>query len=111
MAAGNSAICDIAGGHRSCEKIACTTCQMSNVCCAMFNVVVKAPGHFVSGSFYKFIGHRTTDIRYLTVLAVVNFFTAPQSAHTAVAVVALTIALYARPRHSSPFVFLFGRNL
>src|SRR5947199_1711501 len=43
MAAGNSAICDIAGGHRSCEKIACTTCQMSNVCCAMFNVVVKAP--------------------------------------------------------------------
>src|SRR5436309_12124820 len=31
------------GAHRSSEKIACTTCQMSNVCCAMFNVVVKAP--------------------------------------------------------------------
>src|SRR6266516_3610224 len=25
------------------EKIAFTTCQMSNVCCAMFNVVVKTP--------------------------------------------------------------------
>src|SRR5207249_11670131 len=27
----------------SCEKIAFTTCQLSNVCCAMFNVVVKTP--------------------------------------------------------------------
>ncbi len=49
---------DIVGGHRpplqlgvrdcrgalwSCEKIAFTTCQMSNVCCPMFNVVVKTP--------------------------------------------------------------------
>src|SRR6266704_5767967 len=31
------------GAHRSSEKIASPTCQMSNVCCAMFNVVVKAP--------------------------------------------------------------------
>src|SRR5437867_11942062 len=31
------------GGLWSCEKIAFTTCQMSNVCCAMFNVVVKTP--------------------------------------------------------------------
>ena len=56
----------------------------------MFNVVVKTPddlltkppnpqwetiessGHFVSESFYKFIGHRTTDIRHLTALAVVG---------------------------------------
>src|SRR5881396_1668534 len=86
------------GGHRSCEKIAFTTCQMSNVCCAMFNVVVKTPddlltkppnpqwetiassGHFVSESFYKFIGHRTTDIRLLTALAVVDFFTVPMTA-------------------------------
>ena len=31
-------------GVRDCnEKIAFTTCQMSNVCCAMFNVVVKTP--------------------------------------------------------------------
>src|SRR5438034_10509870 len=39
-----------------------------------------AAGHFVSGEFYKFIGHRTTDIRHLTVLAVVNFFTVSMSA-------------------------------
>jgi len=56
----------------------------------MFNVVVKTPddlltkppnpqwetiessGHFVSESFYKFIGHRATDIRHLTALAVVG---------------------------------------
>ncbi len=31
------------GGLWSCEKIAFTTCQMSNVCCAMVNVVVKTP--------------------------------------------------------------------
>jgi len=31
-------------GVRDCnEKIAFTTCQMSNACCAMFNVVVKTP--------------------------------------------------------------------
>src|SRR6266571_2137867 len=59
---------------------------MSNVCCALCNVVVKTPddpmtrrphpwcrtiwssGHFVSGSFYNFIEHRTTDIRHLTSL-------------------------------------------
>src|SRR5881396_4381184 len=98
MTADNPATCDIAGGHRSYEKIAFTTCQMSNVCCAMFNVVVKTPddlltkppnpqwetiassGHFVSESFYKFIGHRTTDIRHLTALAVVDFFTVPMTA-------------------------------
>src|SRR5881396_867910 len=74
---------------------------MSNVCCAMFNVIVKTPddlltkppnpqwetiyssGHFVSESFYKFIGHRTTDIRHLTALAVVDFFTVPMTAATA----------------------------
>src|SRR5437667_4107384 len=91
----------IRDGHRSCEKIAFTTCKMSNVCCAMFNVGVKTPddlltkppnpqwdtiyssGHFVSESFYKFIGHRTTDLRHLTALAVVDFFTVPMTAATA----------------------------
>src|SRR6059036_2799587 len=33
----------VAAVVRRCEKIAFTTCQMSNVCCAMFNVVVKTP--------------------------------------------------------------------
>src|SRR5437899_4440420 len=32
------------------------------------------------GRFYKLIGRRTTDIRHLTSLAVVHFFTAPMSA-------------------------------
>src|SRR5437899_3799106 len=68
------------------------TCQMSNVCCALCNVVVKTPddpltrrphpwcgtiwssGHFVSGSFYNFIEHRTTDIRHLTSLGLSAFF-------------------------------------
>src|SRR5437667_3001976 len=79
------------GGLWSCEKIAFTTCQMSNVCCALFNVVVKTPddpltrrphpwcraiwssGRFVSGSFYNFIEHRTTDIRHLTSLGSRHF--------------------------------------
>src|SRR5437867_3639309 len=65
---------------------------MSNVCCALCNVVVKTPddpltrrphpwcgtiwssGHFVSGSFYNFIEHRTTDIRHLTSLGLTAFF-------------------------------------
>src|SRR5439155_7697112 len=34
---------DCRGALWSYEKIAFTTCQMSNVCCAMFNVVVKTP--------------------------------------------------------------------
>src|SRR5439155_16544260 len=69
-----------------------TTCQMSNVCCAMCNVVVKAPndlltrrpnpqwendlviGHWVSGFLDKFIGHRTTDIRHLTSCGLPSFF-------------------------------------
>src|ERR1041385_3951303 len=75
-----------------------TTCQMSNVCCALCNVVVKTPddpltrrpqpwcrtiwssGHFVSGSFYNFIEHRTTDIRHLTSLGSRHFSTAPMTA-------------------------------
>src|SRR6266566_2774869 len=89
-----------------------TTCQMSNVCCAMLNVVVKAPndlptrrpnpwwendssyGHWVSGFLDKFIEHRTTDIRHLTTCGLRSFFhlaqgrcsypllTTPQAAHT-----------------------------
>ena len=38
--------------------------------------VVHRSGGF-DRNLYKFIGHRTTDIRHLTVLAVVNFFTGP----------------------------------
>src|SRR5207249_8027142 len=34
------------------------------------------------GSFYKFIGHRTTDIGHLTSLAAVSFFTASSTAAT-----------------------------
>src|SRR5439155_10525628 len=87
--------------------------QMSNVCCAMFNVVVKTPddlltkppnpqwetiessGHFGSESFYKFIGHRTTDIRHLTALAVVDFFTVLISARDtfAVFVIRMTVSV------------------
>jgi len=33
------------------------------------------------GRFYKFIGHRTTDIRHLISLASVNLFTPPMTAH------------------------------
>src|SRR5205823_1712398 len=69
-----------------------TTCQMSNVCCAMCSVVVKAPndlltrrpflsgrmtssyGHGVNGFLDKFIGHRTTDIRHLTSCGLRSFF-------------------------------------
>ena len=32
------------------------------------------------GRFYKFIGHRTTDIRHLISLASVNLFTPPMTA-------------------------------
>src|SRR6266516_2495926 len=95
---------------------------MSNVCCGMFNVVVKAPddlltktpnlngNDLVIRSFRQWVVlqvHRTSHNRhsiYLTVLAVVNFFTAPQSAHTAVAVVALTIRSM-RARGTPPLSF------
>src|SRR5438045_2866760 len=71
---------------------------MSNVCCAMFNVLVKAPddlltkppnlqwerfSHQVISSVGRFTSSSDiapTDIRHLTVLAVVNFFTVPMSA-------------------------------
>src|SRR5439155_18619813 len=43
---------------------------------------IESSGHFVSESFYKFIGPRTTDIRHLTALAVVDFFTVPMTAQT-----------------------------
>ena len=32
-----------AARYRACASRTFTTCQMSNVCCAMFNVVVKTP--------------------------------------------------------------------
>src|SRR5437870_13202264 len=69
-----------------------TTCQMSNVGCAMCSVVVKAPndlltrrpflsgrmtssyGHGVNGFLDKFIGHRRTDIRHLTSCGLRSFF-------------------------------------
>ena len=65
---------------------------------AMCGVFVKAPGDLLNkppnpqwerfshqvissmGRSYKFIGHRTTDIRHLISLALVNFFTASKSA-------------------------------
>ncbi len=44
MNADNHAICKIVGGHRNCEKIdESQNCQMSNVCCAMSDELVKRP--------------------------------------------------------------------
>src|SRR6266566_100569 len=66
---------------RNCEEIDDSqNCQMSNVCCAMSDELVKRPTDKMTWCFDNYIKHRTTDIRHLTSWAG-NFFTAPMTAH------------------------------
>src|SRR5947208_16864273 len=77
MTAGISLILRKAGAHRNCEKIDDSqNCQMSNVCCAMSDELVKRPTDKMTWCFDNYIKHRTTDIRHLTSCAG-NFFTSP----------------------------------
>src|SRR5262249_2352406 len=70
---------------RSVPEVFTPICQTSNVPCRMSNGIVKRPtdqltqlGHWVIGSFDKFIRHSTLDVSHLTYRTGKNRGFAPQ---------------------------------